>query len=138
MRSRILNAVTSCALFILIVTCYAAITGTSMSLLRVGAWSAAGISAYIALSYAFGFDPYRTRIPAIAADWLHYVDRWELRLGQATLSMLGVMVTAAKLIDESHFVLAVVSGTLSAWTYFAFRLYNGGYRSQSGDRASTA
>jgi hypothetical protein len=54
-----------------------------------------------------------------------------LRLGQATLSMLGCVVIAARLLDEANFVTAVVSGTLAAWTYFALRWYVGGYRSSS-------
>ncbi len=110
---------------------YALATGAHFDLLRVAFWSAAGIGSYIALSRVFGFDPHRTRLARCAADWVHYVDRWELRLGQATLSMLGCMIVAARLLDETHFVLAVVSGTLSAWTYFAWRLYAGGYDSQS-------
>jgi hypothetical protein len=138
MRSRILHAVTSCALFILIATCYGALVDTPVNLLRVAGWSAAGILSYVVLSHAFGFDPHRTRIARFAAEWQHYVDRWELRLGQATLSMLGVVVVAARLFDEAHFVLAVVSGTLSAWTYFACRLYTGGYQSGSRRDASAA
>jgi hypothetical protein len=88
------------------------------------------------LSQLFGFDPHRTRIAAAAPAYMHYVDRWELRLGQATLCMLGGIVVAAQLFDTKHFVTAVVSGTLSAWTYFAFRLYVGGYRAR-GARPST-
>jgi hypothetical protein len=43
--------------------------------------------------------------------------------------MLGFIVLFAKLFQAQSFALAVVSGTLSAWTYFAFRLYAGGYQS---------
>ena len=129
MRSRILHAISSCAVFIFIATCYGAIAGSPIHLERVAAWSALGTGAYIAFSQLFGFDPHRTRIAQFASDWVHYVDRWELRLGQATLSMLGFVVVCAKLFDEANFTLAVVSGTLSAWTYFACRLYVGGYRS---------
>jgi hypothetical protein len=135
MRSRILHAVSSCAVFILIATCFGALTGNPIELVSVAAWSALGIGSYIAFSHLFGFDPHRTRIAQFASDWVHYVDRWELRLGQATLSMLGFIVLSAKLLHAESFALAVVSGTLSAWTYFAFRLYAGGYHSQ-GDRSA--
>lgn len=130
MRSRALHAVAACAAFLLIATCYSVATGVQFDSFRVVFWSAAGIVSYIVLSHAFGFDPYRTRVAASAAEWVHYVDRWELRLGQATLSMLGCMIVAAKLFDGAHFVVAVVSGTLSAWTYFAWRLYAGGYETK--------
>jgi hypothetical protein len=135
MRSRTIHALSACATFLLVAMVYALATGAELELMRVALWSGAGIGSYIALSHVFGFDPHRTRLASYAAGWAHYVDRWELRLGQATLSMLGCMIVAAKLIDETHFVLAVVSGTLSAWTYFAWRLYAGGYASRS-DRAS--
>lgn len=136
MRSRKFHAVFSCAAFILIAAVYAVLTATQIPLLRVALWSAVGIACYIALSYAFGFDPHRTRLTQFASEWVHYIDRWELRLGQATLSMLGCMVVSAKLLDGEHFVLAVVSGTLSAWTYFAWRLYAGGYTSNPRTGAS--
>lgn len=131
MRSRTIHAISACATFLLVSMIYGLATGAHLDLPRVALWSAAGIGAYIALSHLFGFDPHRTRLASYAADWVHYVDRWELRLGQATLSMLACMIVAAKLLDEAHFVLAVVSGTLSAWTYFAWRLYAGGYDSRS-------
>ena len=134
MHSRTLHAISACATFLLIASIYGVLTGTKIELTRIALWSGAGIAAYIALSRVFGFDPHRTRVARYAASWVHYVDRWELRLGQATLSMLGCMIIAAGLLDETHFVLAVVSGTLSAWTYFAWRLYAGGYHSQA-DRA---
>lgn len=131
MRSRKFHAVSACAAFVLIAALYGALTHTPLDLVRVTLWGAAGIGSYIFLSYMFGFDPHRTRVAQFASEWVHYVDRWELRLGQATLSMLGCMVLGAKLFDPSHFVLAVVSGTLSAWTYFAWRLYAGGYTASS-------
>jgi hypothetical protein len=131
MRSRQFHAVLSCVAFVFIAAAYGAVTHTAIDLFRLALWSAAGIGSYMALSYAFGFDPHRTRIAQYASEWVHYVDRWELRLGQATLSMLGCMVVGAKLFDEANFVLAVVSGTLSAWTYFAWRLYAGGYSTDS-------
>ena len=127
MRSRLLHATSAFAGFLALAAVYGLLTANPVDLMRVAIWSAAGIGAYIALSYAFGFDPHRTRVSPTASDWVHYVDRWELRLGQATLSMLGLMVITARLFDEVHFVLAVVSGTLSAWSYFACRLYLGGY-----------
>lgn len=134
MRSRTIHAISACATFLVIAMAYGLATGAEFELMRVALWSGAGIGSYIALSQIFGFDPHRTRLASYAAGWMRYVDRWELRLGQATLSMLGCMILAAKLLDGSHFALAVVSGTLSAWTYFAWRLYAGGYDSQP-DRA---
>lgn len=131
MRSRKIHAVSACAAFVSIAAVYGAVTGTPLDLLRIACWSAAGIGSYIFLSYMFGFDPHRTRVAQFASEWVHYVDRWELRLGQATLSMLGLMVLGARLFDPEHFVLAVVSGTLSAWIYFAWRLYAGGYTASS-------
>lgn len=127
MRSRFLHAISAFAGFLVLAAAYGLLTATAVDLVRVAVWSAAGIGSYIALCHAFGFDPHRTRVAPMASDWVHYVDRWELRLGQATLSMLGLMVVAARLFDQTHFVLAVVSGTLSAWVYFACRLYLGGY-----------
>jgi hypothetical protein len=130
MRSRILHAVSAFVGFLALAAGYAVLTGSAVGLMHVAFWSAAGIGGYIALCYVFGFDPHRTRVSPAASDWVHYVDRWELRLGQATLSMLGLMVVTAHLFDEAHFVLAVVSSTLSAWSYFACRLYLGGYDSR--------
>lgn len=130
MRSRVLHAISAFAGFLLLAICYGVLTASHVDLWRVALWSAVGIGTYIALCHAFGFDPHRTRVAPTASDWVQYVDRWELRLGQATLSMLGLMVVAARLFDEAHFVVAVVSGTLSAWTYFACRLYVGGYDSR--------
>lgn len=127
MRSRLLHAISAFAGFLVLAAAYGLLTASAVDLARVAVWSAAGIGAYVALCHAFGFDPHRTRVSPLASEWVRYVDRWELRLGQATLSMLGLMVVGARLFDEANFVLAVVSGTLSAWSYFACRLYLGGY-----------
>jgi hypothetical protein len=135
MQSRMRHALAAHVSFLLIAFCYGLIAHAAIDLVRVALWSMAGIGSYIALSHLFGFDPHRTRVARAAADWVHYVDRWELRLGQATLSMLGSMVIAAKTLDAQNFVLAVVSGTLSAWTYFVLRLYAGGYDRRARIRA---
>lgn len=127
MQSRKLHAIASCVLFLLIAAIYGAASGTPVDAWCVALWSILGVASYIALSRVFGFDPHRTRVAQYAPAFVHYVDRWELRLGQATLSMLGCVVVAARLLDETHFVTAVVSGTLAAWTYFVLRLYAGGY-----------
>jgi hypothetical protein len=132
MHSRKLHAIIAFGLFLMAAVVYAALSGKPVDLWRVALWSMAGVASYMVLSRLFGFDPHRTRIDKAAPAYLHYVDRWELRLGQATLSMLGGIVVAARLLDSEHFVTAVVSGTLSAWTYFAFRLYAGGYRARAG------
>jgi hypothetical protein len=131
MHSRKLHAIIAFGLFLMAAVVYAALSGKPVDLWRVALWSMAGVASYMVLSRVFGFDPHRTRIDQSAPAYLHYVDRWELRLGQATLSMLGGIVVAARLLDSEHFVTAVVSGTLSAWTYFAFRLYAGGYRARA-------
>jgi hypothetical protein len=127
MHTRKLHALMACALFLLAALVYGSLTGKPIELGRVAFWSMVGVGSYIALSRLFGFDPHRTRIARYASPLMQYVDRWELRLGQATLSMLGCVTLAAGLIDHTNFVTAVVSGTLSAWTYFALRLYVGGY-----------
>ena len=132
MQSRKLHGLIAFALFLLGSTLFAALSGKPVDLWHVALWSLIGVGSYMVLSRLFGFDPHRTRVDAAAPAYVHYVDRWELRLGQATLSMLGVIVVAARLFDSEHFVTAVVSGTLSAWTYFAFRLYAGGYRARVG------
>ena len=131
MQSRKLHALIAVGLFLVAATVYAAFSGKPVDLWRVALWSLAGVGSYLLLSQLFGFDPHRTRLDAAAPAYMHYVERWELRLGQATLSMLGGIVVAARLFDAEHFVTAVVSGTLSAWTYFAFRLYAGGYRARA-------
>jgi hypothetical protein len=127
MLTRKLHALLSCALFLLAASVYSALSGHALELWRVAFWSMAGVVSYIVLSGVFGFDPHRTRLARFASPLTHYVDRWELRLGQATLSMLGCVTLAAGLLDHTNFVTAVVSGTLAAWTYFALRLYFGGY-----------
>jgi hypothetical protein len=127
MHTRKLHALLACGLFLLAAGVYTKLSGQPIELWRVAFWSMVGIASYIALSGAFGFDPHRTRIARFASPLMQYVDRWELRLGQATLSMLGCVALAAGLLDHTNFVTAVVSGTLSAWTYFALRLYAGGY-----------
>jgi hypothetical protein len=129
MQSRQIQAVLACVFFLCIATIFGALTALPVDKLRVAVWSLVGVCVYIALSRVFGFDPHRTRIARYAPAYVHYVDRWELRLGQATLSMLGCMVLAAHFMDAAHFVTAVVSGTLGAWTYFVLRWYCGGYRS---------
>jgi hypothetical protein len=128
MQSRALHAVVSCVLFLVIASIFAQIAGYVFVPWRIALWSMVGIASHVAASRLFGFDPHRTRIAECAPAYMHYVDRWELRLGQATLSMLGCVVLAARLLDAEHFVSAVLSGTLSAWTYFVVRLYAGGYR----------
>jgi hypothetical protein len=128
MYTRKLHALLSCALFLSAAVIYGKLTGLAVEPWRVAFWSLLGVASYIALSGLFGFDPQRTRVPQYASLLVQYVDRWELRLGQATLSMLGCVALAAGLLDQANFVTAVVSGTLSAWTYFALRLYTGGYR----------
>lgn len=129
MHTRKLHALLACALFLLAAGVYCKLSGHAVELWRVAFWSMMGVASYIALSGLFGFDPHRTRIARFASPLMQYVDRWELRLGQATLSMLGCVALAAGLLDQTNFVTAVVSGTLAAWTYFALRLYAGGYGS---------
>lgn len=128
MQTRKLHAILACVLFLGIAIVYGQLSGHAVDLARVALWSMFGVAVYVMLSYVFGFDPHRTRIAEYASELVRYVDRWELRLGQATLSMLGCVALAAGLFDQTHFVTAVVSGTLAAWTYFALRLYSGGYR----------
>jgi hypothetical protein len=127
MHTRKLHALMACALLLLAAMIYGSFTGKPIDIWRVAFWSMAGVASYIASSHLFGFDPQRTRLARYASPLMQYVDRWELRLGQATLSMLGCVALTAGLIDHLNFVTAVVSGTLSAWTYFALRLYAGGY-----------
>jgi hypothetical protein len=131
MKNRKLHAILSCALFIVAAAIFGKLSGYAIDVWRVAFWSMAGVAIYIVLSRMFGFDPHRTRIAEYAPALVHYVDRWELRLGQATLSMLGCVVLAARILDPENFVTAVVSGTLAAWTYFALRWYAGGYRPTS-------
>jgi amino acid permease len=128
MHSRKLQAILSCVIFLAIAKLYEVLANEAVSTPHVLLWSGVGVLCYIALSHIFGFDPHRTKLAQFASPLLHYVDRWELRLGQATLAMLGCVVLAARFIDNENFVTAVVSGTLAAWTYFALRLYTGGYK----------
>lgn len=127
MHTRMQHALLACALFLLAAGVYDKLSGNAVELGRVAFWSMIGVGSYIALSGVFGFDPHRTRVARCASPLVQYVDRWELRLGQATLSMLGCVALLAGLLDQTNFVTAVVSGTLAAWTYFALRLYAGGY-----------
>jgi hypothetical protein len=136
MQSRKVHAVLACVLFLAVAMFYSSLSDQPFDPWRIAFWSMIGVACYVALSYAFGFDPHRTRIAKYAPALVHYIDRWELRLGQTTLSMLGCVVIAARLLDPAHFVAAVVSGTLSAWTYFALRWYVGGYR--QGGRLSSS
>jgi len=128
MYSRKLQGLAACGIFLLIAQLYQSLARTSLDNWRVLCWSGAGVTLYILLSGIFGFDPHRTKLARFAPALLHYVDRWELRLGQATLAMLGSVIVAARLLDSANFVTAVVSGTLAAGTYFALRLYAGSYR----------
>jgi hypothetical protein len=128
MRSRKIQAVAACLLFFIVAKGYELVTQQPVDGWRVLFWGLVGVGVYVALSRVFGFDPHRTKLAEYASPLMHYVDRWELRLGQATLAMLGCVVVAARFIDPGHFVTAVVCGTLSAWTYFALRLYTGGYK----------
>lgn len=137
MHSRKLHALIAVVVFFVAANVFAALSGKPVALWHVMLWSVIGVLSYTALSQLFGFDPHRTRLAPGAPAYMHYVDRWELRLGQATLSMLGGVVVAARLFDPEQFVTAVVSGTLSAWTYFAFRFYVGGYRTRATARAGT-
>jgi len=128
MNSRKLQGLAACGIFLVIAKVYQLLTSAPIDGWRVLFWAGVGVAIYIGLCGVFGFDPHRTRLAKFAPAMLHYVDRWELRLGQATLGMLGSVVIAAGLLDSANFVTAVVSGTLAAWTYFALRLYTGSYR----------
>ena len=128
MRSRKAHALGAFFIFVAIAKLYELLTPHAVDSWRLLFWSLVGIGSYIALSRAFGFDPHRTKLTASASPVMQYVDRWELRLGQATLAMLGAIVVAARIADPDHFVTAVVCGTLSAWTYFVLRLYTNGYK----------
>jgi hypothetical protein len=126
-QTRKFQALLSCTVFLGIAKLFETVGGSAVDEWRVAFWSVLGVASYIVLSGVFGFDPYRTKIAKFAPPMIRYVDRWELRLGQATLAMLGCVVLAASFIDSTNFVTAVVSGTLAAWTYFVLRLYVGGY-----------
>lgn len=128
MNTRKFHALSSCVLFLVLAALFGVLSGKSVDLWRVAFWSIVGVATYIVWCGVFGFDPHRTRIAATEPALTHYIDRWELRLGQATLCMLGGVAVAAQLVDPAKFVTAVVSGTMAAWTYFVVRLYAGGYR----------
>lgn len=128
MQSRKLHAFAACAIFFAIAQSYAAMVRQPLDHARVLVWSVVGVGVYVVLCRVFGFDPHRTKLAALASPLTRYIDRWELRLGQATLAMLGSVVIAARCIDPQNFVTAVVCGTLAAWTYFVLRLYRGGYK----------
>lgn len=132
MQSRKLHALGACVIFFSAAQLYGLMAERTLDSARVLLWSAVGVAVYIMLCGVFGFDPHRTKLAKFASPLKHYIDRWELRLGQATLAMLGCVVVAARCIDPQNFVTAVVCGTLSAWTYFALRLYRGGYKTASG------
>src|SRR5688500_20128126 len=119
MHTRKLHALIACTLFFLAASIYSALSGHPLELWRVTFWSMVGVASYIALSGVFGFDPHRTRLARFASPLTQYVDRWELRLGQATLSMLGFVALAAGLRAHTDFVTGGVSGAAAAWTYFA-------------------
>jgi hypothetical protein len=135
MQSRYLHALCACAAYIAVAALYACVSPQEVDLVRAALWGGGGIVAHICLSQLFGFDPYRTHIPDYAPAHVRYLDRWELRLGQATLSLLGGAVALAHWIDPDHFVAAVVSAVLAAWMYFAGRLYAGGYDLPAKSRA---
>jgi hypothetical protein len=128
MQSRKAHALGACVIFFGIAQLYGLMADRPLDSARVFSWSIVGVGVYILLCGLFGFDPHRTKLAKFASPLMQYIDRWELRLGQATLAMLGCVVVAARFIDPQHFVTAVVCGTLSAWTYFALRLYRGGYK----------
>jgi len=128
MNSRKTHAISACLIFFCAAKTFEIAAGHPLDAWRVLFWSIAGIAIYVGLSQMFGFDPHRTKLADLEPAFMHYVDRWELRLGQATLTMLGCVFVAARFTDPENFVTAVVCGTLSAWTYFAFRLYRGGYK----------
>lgn len=124
---RTLLAGAACAIFLVIAKLYEWLAGASIDGWRVLCWSVVGVASYIVLCGVFGFDPHRTRLARYAPALWHYVDRWELRQGQAILCMLATLVLSARLLDAEYFVTAVVSGTLAAWTYFSLRLFTGSY-----------
>lgn len=126
-QSRKFQALLARGVFVVIAKLYELLAGTTVDVWRVAFWSGLGVASYIGLSHLFGFDPYRTKLAQFAPPMMRYLDRWELRLGQATLAMLGCVVLGARFIDGTNFITAVVSATLAAWTYFVLRLYAGGY-----------
>lgn len=127
-NSRTLHALAACLLFLGVALLCCAYAGYELDLLRTAFWSGAGVASYILWSRAFGFDPLRTRVAEYAPAIVRYVDRWEVRQGQATLSMLVSILIGAQILDPEHYVTALASSTFAAWTYFVLRLYAGGYR----------
>ena len=103
MDTRKWHALVSCALFLFAAGVYSRLSGQPVDLWRVAFWSIIGVASYIALSGLFGFDPHRTRVARYASPLVQYVDRWELRLGQATLSMLGCVALAPTVGRRSSF-----------------------------------
>ncbi|MET0659642.1 MAG: hypothetical protein ABW110_15960 [Steroidobacteraceae bacterium] len=127
MQPRLQHAVLACLMFFVASQLFSLFAQQPVEGLRVLIWSTAGVVSYIALSQLFGFDPQRTSLRATATPLRHYIERWELRSGQATLAMLGAVVAAAHVLDREHFVTAVVSGTLTSHLYFMLRLCAGAY-----------
>lgn len=128
MQSRTLHAAGACIICFAVAHLYGFMAERRLESWRVLLWSLLGIAVYVGLCRLFGFDPHRTKLAAFASPLHHYIERRELRLGQATLAMLGCVVVAARCIDPGNFVTAVVCGALSAWTYFVLGLYRGGYK----------
>ena len=123
MNNRKLHALLACTLFLVAAGVYSRLSGQPLELWRVAFWSIVGVASYIALSGLFGFDPHRTRIARFASPLVHYVDRWELRLGQATLSMLGCVEperdqTPAHARDIADRLIASLPGMLLYWHHF--------------------
>ena len=131
MQSRLQHAVLACLMFFVAAQLFALFAQQPVEGLRVLLWSATGVAAYAVLSQVFGFDPQRTSLRTTAAPLWHYIERWELRSGQATLAMLGVVVAAAHVLDREHFITGVVSGTLTSHLYFMLRLFAGAYATGS-------
>jgi hypothetical protein len=128
MQARLSQAIFSAVAFLVLAKLYGMMYAQSVDAARILAWGAVGISVYIALARFVGWDPGRSKLSNAASPWLQYLERYEMRSGNATLGMTLIVIIAAKLLDPTHFVTAVVSATLSAWVYFAVRLYNGGFR----------
>lgn len=127
MRSRAAHGIIACSLFLLIAQVFGWAAAQEIDEARIVVWASIGVGFYIVLSYCFGFDPYRAPKHDDLAPWLRHIDRWELRSGQATLSMLGCLAGTAHWIDATYFVTAVVSGTVAAYMYFTTRLCFGAY-----------
>jgi hypothetical protein len=128
MRARLSQAIFSSITFVALAKLYGVMYAQSIDVARVLVWGAVGISVYVVLARLVGWDPGRSRLESSASPWLRYLERYEMRSGNATLGMTLIVIVAAKLLDPTHFVSAVVSATLSAWVYFVVRLYNGGFK----------